>query len=233
MDKADPRQPGSAEPAESTSGRRMIITMGGLGLVCGVLIVLTFQLTFPIIERKKAEALEKAIFDVVPGATTKSAFVEENGKLVRSAGKDGTGTTYYACYDKSRKLVGVAVEASGQGFQDMLRIIYGYSPEAGSIVGFKVLESKETPGLGDKIQSDAAFRANFSALEVPLDTDKAVVSHPIELVKRGEKVNAWQIEAITGATISSRAVATILRKSTAETVPVIANNLGALQGDGQ
>jgi electron transport complex protein RnfG len=55
------------------------------------------------------------------------------------------------------------------------------------------------------------------------------MEHPIELVKHGEKTDPWQVEAITGATISSRAVTSILRESTAAAVPVIADNMDVLE----
>ena len=62
-----------AIPAEpEPSGLRMVLTMAGIGLFCGILIVLTFQLTLPIITLNKARALEKAIFEVVPAATSKA-----------------------------------------------------------------------------------------------------------------------------------------------------------------
>jgi electron transport complex protein RnfG len=121
------------------------------------------------------------------------------------------------------------MEAEGQGFQDVLRILYGYSPLCNCVVGMKVLESKETPGLGDKIEKDADFRANFEALDATLNAESGTMANPIELVKPGKKTDAWQVEAITGATISSRAIANILRESTAVTVPVIANNLEVLR----
>ena len=50
--------------------------------------------------------------------------------------------------------MGVAVEASGKATPDIIRILYGYDPENRQVVGFYVLESKETPGLGDKIEKD-------------------------------------------------------------------------------
>jgi electron transport complex protein RnfG len=93
----------------------------------------------------------------------------------------------------------------------------------------KVLESKETPGLGDKIDKDPRFKSNFDALEVALAGDGSAIAHPVVLVKYGQKTETWQIEAITGATISSRAVTQIIEKSTAEAVPVILGNLPALE----
>jgi electron transport complex protein RnfG len=211
----------------------MILTMGGIGMFCGILIVLTFQATFSTIKRNKKVALERAIFEVVPGAVAKTTFAVVDGKLQPLEGENDTVVKYYACYDSTRRFVGVAVEASGQGFQDILRVLYGYSPAHAAVVGLKVLESKETPGLGDKIETDPEFRANFEALSVELDDGGISVVNPIELVKEGKKTDAWQVEAITGATISSRAIATILRKSTEVTAPVIVDNLPVLEEGAQ
>ena len=75
-----------------------------------------------------------------------------------------------------------------------------------------VLESRETPGLGDKIYKDAKFVAEFRTL---------VVEPVIELIKgHGDKAN--QVDAITGATISSRAVVKILNQTNTVWRPRIA-----------
>jgi electron transport complex protein RnfG len=219
----------AAPAGASESGLKMVLTMAGIGLVCGILIVLTFQLTLPTIERNKLNALERAIFQVVPGAEKKVTFEYADGAL-RPAEATGSGAPkYYACYDRENRLVGVALEAWGQGFQDVIRVLYGYSPSKQAVVGMKVLESKETPGLGDKIGKDPVFKSNFDSLEVAAALDGRAIAHPVVLVKRGQKTESWQIEAITGATISSRSVTQILEKSTAEAVPVILDNLAALE----
>ncbi|MDH4338324.1 MAG: FMN-binding protein [Candidatus Krumholzibacteria bacterium] len=223
--------PAAPVPAAGTSGTKMIMTMGTLGLVCAVLIVAAFQLTQPAIERNKAAALERAVFDVIPGATSKVVFAEKDGRLVPESEAPGA-LRYFAGYDDNQRLVGVAVEASGQGFADLVKVIFGYAPDRGAIVGMKVLESHETPGLGTKIETDAAFRANFEALEVKLRASGNDIENPIVLVKPGKKTNPWEIEAITGATISSTAVTNILHNSTARTVPVIMNSLQTLEANG-
>lgn len=208
----------------------MIAAMGGVGLFAGILIVFTFVFTLPIIEKNKAEYLEKSIFQVIPAATSKQVFfVSQDNTLVPAEDPGAPGFKIFAGYDDAGKLVGVALEASGQGFQDVIRLIYGYSPERECIVGMKVLESKETPGLGDKIEKDEHFVANFKCLDVRLAEDKSSLLHPIELVKAGAKTENWQIDAITGATISSRAVTNILRKSTEQYIPLIVNNLDRLK----
>jgi electron transport complex protein RnfG len=212
------------------SSLRMVLTMGGIGLFCGVLIVLTFQLTLPTITLNKARALEKAIFEVVPAATTKTTFKQVGDELERLEGEDPIATKYYAGYDDEGKLVGIALEAAGMGFQDIVSILYGYSTECKCVIGMKVMASKETPGLGTKIETDPAFRSNFDAMSVALTGDGGAIADPIVLVKKGKKTESWQVEAITGATISSQAIADILQKSTAVLIPVIEKNLAVLEG---
>lgn len=213
-----------------TSGSKMIITLGSIGLVCGVLIVGAYQVTLSAITRNKATLLQESIVGVVPEATKTRTFVEKDGVLAPDADPAAPGNRYYAAYNENGELVGVALETSGQGFADVVKVIYGYSPEKQAIVGLKVLESHETPGLGTKVESDARFRANFDSLQVVPTSDFAGVEHSVELAKRGEKEHAWQVEAITGATISSRAIANMLKASADVSVPVIAKNLDVLKG---
>lgn len=222
--------PAAAMTEDQPGSLRMVLTMGGIGLFCGVLIVLTFQLTLPIITINKARALEKAVFDVIPAATSKTTFKQVGDELEPLEGEDPIAIKYYAGYDDDGRLVGVALEAAGQGFQDIVTILYGYSPECKCVIGMKIMASKETPGLGTKIETDPAFRANFDALDVALAEDGERIDNPIVLVKPGKKTESWQIESITGATISSRAIADILEKSTAKLIPVIEKNLKTLEG---
>ena len=71
-----------------TSGTKMLLTMTGIGVFCALLIVLSFQGTLPRIEQLKAEALEKAIFKVVPGMVSKRTFrMESDGSLTEVSGK--------------------------------------------------------------------------------------------------------------------------------------------------
>jgi electron transport complex protein RnfG len=79
--------------------------------------------------------------------------------------------------------------------------------------------------LGDKIETDPDFLANFERLAVALTDDLAAIAHPIEFVKKGQKQEPWQIDGITGATISSKAIAGILSGSTAYWIPRIRRNL--------
>jgi len=187
----------------------------GTGLVCGLLIAGAFIGTAPQIERNRAAQLQRAVLQVLPGAVTFRALPELAGVY---AGMDADGAT-----------VGYAIETSGMGYQDSIAILYGYDPRAQAVVGLQVLSSRETPGLGDRIEKDPAFLANFSALDVRVTADGASLLHPVTLVKPGQKTAAWQVDGISGATISSSAIARMLDESTRQRVP----RLFALAANGQ
>ena len=76
------------------------------------------------------------------------------------------------------------------GYADIISILYGYAPEKQAVIGIYVLASKETPGLGDKIEKDENFLANFIALDVSLKDDLSALKHEVIPVKNGEKKNA-------------------------------------------
>jgi electron transport complex protein RnfG len=186
--------------------------------------------TRPIIARNKAEALQRAIFQVLPNARSSKTFRFETEDHFASFDGEGAGEPLvYAGYDEGRRLAGIAVEAQGMGYQDVIRLLYGYSFAQDAIVGIRVLESRETPGLGDKIETDADFLENFERLLVSLTDDLSGILHPIEFVKNGKKEHPWQVDGITGATISSKAIADILNQSTAHWIPQIRQSLNDFQ----
>jgi len=210
----------------------MYRAMVGVGVFCGLLIVSVFQVTLPVIERNKAEALQEAIFHVLPNASTSTSYYLDEADGFKLLEGDGVGEQLvYAGYDDAQQLVGLAVEAQGMGYQDVIALIYGYSFTEQAIIGIQVLESKETPGLGDKIETDAAFLENFKRLDVSVRGDGSALTNSVVPVKHGEKTKPWEVDGITGATISSVAIANVLDRSAQYWVPRIRRNLSDFQGE--
>lgn len=223
----------NAPPLEGTGSRvavMMLSVLAGIAALCGLLIVSTFQLTEPIIRRNQAEFLQRSIFEVLPSARQVRTFELSGGELIPLAGEaSGDEVLVYATRDEHGRFNGVALEAAGQGYQDTITVLYGYKPDAREIVGMKVLASKETPGLGDKIELDENFRKNFLHLDARLDNQQQGLAKEIVTVKQGAKVNPWEIDGITGATISSKAIGRILNESANLRLPVIVSNLDVLE----
>ena len=132
-------------------------------------------------------------------------------------------------YDDNGELAGAAITAAGMGYQDTIQVIYAYSFDDDAIVGMQVLQSLETPGLGTKIETDPAFVANFERLDVSLNDDGSALAHPVVTVPHGTKEHPWQIDAITGATVSSDAIGRLLDNSAQQWVPVLSRNAVQLQ----
>ncbi|MEQ8520173.1 MAG: FMN-binding protein [Cytophagales bacterium] len=206
------------------SNTKMLRAMVGIGAVCAFLIVLTYESTFSRIQTLRENALQEAIFKVIPGTTTTKSFELKDGSFVELKEKKSDGPILYAGYNDNDELIGFAIPAEGQGYADVIRILYGYEPEKQTIIGMYVLESKETPGLGDKIEKDEKFRQNFTALYVKMNEENSKLINSIVTVKSGTKNNPWEVDGITGATISSRAIGDILDKSANHWLPIIEAN---------
>ncbi len=98
-------------------------------------------------------------------------------------------------------LAGWVVKSQGQGYADRIEVLVGLDPAAETILGLFVLDQKETPGLGNKI-TEPAWRAQFVGRKtaVPLRVGKGAGPSPDV------------IDAISGATISSRSVTAIVNR---------------------
>lgn len=191
---------GRAGLAESA---RLVLTLAVAGLFSGLAIVGAYELTLPRIRANQAAALRAAVFEVLPGADRMQRLAWDGSALAPATG-DGPDAaaepSVYAGYDPAGALVGYAVPAAGAGYQDTISLLYGLAPGGDRVIGMRVLESRETPGLGDRIFKDQAFVGAFRDLSV---------EPRVELVKDGADA-ANEVDAITGATISSTAVVAIV-----------------------
>ncbi len=164
-----------------------------------------------VIEANKInETLEK-IPELVFGADGARKLQQGRGRLEITPGtvaveKDGR-KIYYRLYRVTRDgaLAGWVIKARGQGYADAIELLIGLDGQAQIITGIFVLEQKETPGLGNKIAT-LSWRRQF----VNKGTDR-----PLVVVKGGAR-KPEAIDAVTGATISSRSVTRIVNRTIEE-----------------
>ncbi len=118
--------------------------------------------------------------------------------------KKGQKTTYYRLYQVTRGdlMTGWVVKARGQGYADKIEVLIGVDPEVETITGLFILEQKETPGLGNKI-TFPVWRKQFVGKKT---------ATPFVVVKEKSTIPNT-IDAVTGATISSRSVAGIVNQT--------------------
>ncbi|MCG9030675.1 FMN-binding protein [Laribacter hongkongensis] len=216
--------------AKQESSSRMILVLGGIALLCGMLIVLADELSRPFVEANRRHAIETLARQVVPASTvTITPYVLADDRLVADTSPDIKGQRLLAAYDAGGELVGVAAEAAARGYADLVHLVYGYDPVRETITGFAVVKMAETPGLGDKILTDKGFLANFPNLDARLSADGAALANPIVTVGHGKKTDPWQIDAIAGATVTSRAVGAALNQGAGKLLPQLRRHLETLR----
>ena len=194
----------SASKDQAPSSLRLVFTLAVAGLLSGIAIIGIYESTLSTITANKARELREAVFKVLPGVTQMQALVHRDDALVVVPEPDKDEPVVYGGYDDEEQFIGYAVPAAGPGFQDTIAILYGYKPAEQLVVGMEVLESRETPGLGDKIYKDMDFVGEFKALSIEQE---------IVAVKKGTKTADNQVDAITGATISAKAVVRIINEA--------------------
>lgn len=210
-----------------SSPRAMILTLGLVATLCGVLIVSAYQGTLEAVTANKRIALERAVFKVIPGAATLKEFVATG----QGVAANGNGEKFYAAFDAAGVLKGVAAEAAAPGYADVVRVLYAYDPAKQAVTGMGVIAMRETPGIGDKIITDPAFLKNFDALDARLNADGTALANPIKVVKHGTKRNAWEIDAISGATVTTKAVGKGINDSAQRLLPKLVPHLDQVKGE--
>ncbi|MBK1645994.1 FMN-binding protein [Thiocapsa imhoffii] len=212
------REPSTPLPV--TPSWAMLRTLAGIATLSGLLVVMVYQFTQPIIAENERVLTERAVFEVLPGASSNVIFIlDEHG--ISQVGEGRSGVRIFAGYRPDGSLRGIAFPAAARGYQDVIQFLFGYDPACACIIGSKVLRSTETPGLGDKIDNDPRFLANFDALDARLDPDGRALLNPITLVAQGTKTDPWQIDGISGSTISAQAMARALNEAAQRFLPII------------
>lgn len=161
----------------------------------------TNLLTEDKIEEQAAAKAEESRKLVLPGA----AFFEEEENLPA----DWNGGPVYKAWDQEgegRSVTGYVFETAAKGYGGDIKVMTGFSYE-GDITGVEILSHSETPGLGANAVKEE-FREQFKM-------EKPVLYGPLEVVKYQEP-EPGQIEAMTGATITSKAVTAAVEQAQTE-----------------
>ena len=164
-------------------------------LVCGLILAVVYKVTSPVIAEQKQILLEKSLQSVLPADSYRKNATAAEQEFYEAQNKDG-------------EIAGWCLPISSKGYGGAIKLMVGVNKN-GTINGIQVLEHNETPGLGSKIceigykQTEPAFLAQFKGKNIK----------DIKLVKKKTDTN---IEAITGATISSKAVVDGVQKGVSE-----------------
>jgi electron transport complex protein RnfG len=141
------------------------------------------------------DQIESQQLTFVKGPAIKSIFDEADNDPIadRFELKDGDVERKFFIGVIDGKPVGIAFESYGKGYGGDVGLMVGINMETDTIIGVGVTTHAETPGLGAKAKEDPGFSAQFSGISA---------LEPVKVSKDGGSINA-----ISGATITSRAVA--------------------------
>lgn len=207
-------QGGGAPQGHDVSSAKLIGTLSVGGAIAGLLIVLAFQSTLPRIQANQAAAMQASVTQVLVGAASYQTLFLYDGKLVREvpASVDTIPLEkVYAALDGAGKTLGYAIGAEEVGFADVIKVMFGYNAQRNEVLGMLVVDNKETPGLGDKIVKDQHFVDAFKSR-----------TYPVRGVKQGVGTGKPdEVDMITGATISSKAVIRIINNKLERVKPML------------
>lgn len=142
-----------------------------------------YTLTKEPIEQAKQLKQTEAIAKVLPPYSTLSGPEEVGANIIHIA------------YDEQSEVVGAAVETSENGFGGKFRLIVGFD-RTGNIVSYEVLEHQETPGLGSHM---------VDWFKTDKNNQSICGKSPATYAMRVSKEEGGKVDAITAATISSKA----------------------------
>ena len=175
-----------AKKAQSTLPN-MLVALTVIALVAAAALAALNSVTKAPIAKAQQAKVEQAIGAVLP----------------KFASLDDQTIDNHLCHigrDAEGQMVGVAIEAGNdKGFGGHLQAMIGFNSD-GSVYGYRILETHETPGLGAK--AGEWFQKNGKGDIIGSTPD---ASNPLIVKKDG-----GQIDAISGSTITSRAFLSIV-----------------------
>jgi len=171
---------------------RMIVVLAVLGALSGGGLALVKKGTAENIEYQQLKFVKgPAIQEIMEGCSNDpivDRFTIKDGEVERSF--------YVGVFDGKTN---VAYEAEGKGFGGAIGLMVGVDLETDQLLGMGVTTHQETPGLGARAKDDPAFKAQFKGMSL---------TQPFKV-----KTDGGEVDAVSGATITSRGVCSGLTQS--------------------
>jgi len=180
--------------AAESSFKNMLIVLVVISAIASLSLGVVYKMTKESIAKVVLAKQTNAIRNVVPEFNNNP--LEESYTVA----SDGDSLVFFPA-KKDGNIVGIAIQTySPKGFSGNVKVMVGFLPD-GTIYRSLVVEHKETPGLGDKMDRTKSSFANQFDGKNP------------ETYKISVKKDGGQVDAITASTISSRAYCDALNRA--------------------
>lgn len=178
------------------------ITLAIIAAVCTALVAVTYQLTRERIAENAQAWLEQSLQPALSGLLFDSGVSES--RLTIPAPHELPGSSdaiIYRVYSADEPVAALFVVSARDGYAGAIRFLVGIDIE-GAVTGVHVLEHRETPGLGDRIESNKSDWVN--------QFDGRSLGNP---AADGWKIkrDGGEFDQLTGASVTPRAVVKAIR----------------------
>ena len=177
-------------------------TLAVIAAICTTLVAATYQLTRERIVANEKALLEQALQPALAGIFYEGGVSES--RLVMLPPHDLPGNDralIYRVYAQGKPVAALFAVTARDGFSGLIRILVGVEFD-GTITGVRILQHRETPGLGDKIESarsDWIFQFDGRSMGNPEVTGWAI------------RNDGGEFDQLTGASVTPRAVIGAIR----------------------
>jgi len=176
------------------------VLLGGFCLVASVTLALGYRFSAPAIDARQKEDMAASLEQVIPASYRNNDMVAD---AVVLDGPEGKTTVYRARKDGT--VTAVAYRVVGQGYGGAIVIVMGVD-SAGEILGVRVVQHSETPGLGDRVDIRKSRWVDAFAGKSLTNTPDA---------QWAVKKDGGQFDQFSGATITPRGVVKAVKEGLA------------------
>jgi len=197
---------------EKTSFKKMLLALSVICVIASASLGGIYALTKTAISETRKLQKQNAIKTVLP------AFDNDPLENIMKSAVDGD-TIYFYKAIQNGKWVGTAVETfTNKGFSGNIKLMVSFTPD-GKIYNVSVLQHKETPGLGDKMEKEKSLDKKTGKSWSSQFEGKNPSEFRLKVKKDG-----GDVDAITAATISSRAFCDALQRAYDEFIKMSQSN---------
>lgn len=178
------------------------VTLAVMAAICTLLVAATYQLTADRIAANERAWLERSLEPALSGVFFEGSVTES--KLLVPAPHDLPGNDtaiIYRVFAEGAPVAALFAVTARDGYAGPIRILVGVGID-GTVTGVRIVEHRETPGLGDRIdqsRSDWVYQFDGRSLVNPAEVNWLL------------DVDGGEFDQLTGASVTPRAVIKAIR----------------------
>ncbi len=178
------------------------VTLAAIAAICTLLVAATYQLTADRIAANEQAWLERSLEPALSGLSFEGSITESKLEIPPPHDLPGNDTAIvYRVFAEGAPVAALFVVTARDGYAGPIRILVGVGTD-GTVTGVRIVEHRETPGLGDRIdqsRSDWVFQFDGHSLGNPVEARWLL------------EVDGGDFDQLTGASVTPRAVIKAIR----------------------